>query len=88
MAGVSGEGPAAVAMTRRHLVTVWNPAYAADAMEVHQRILRGAAEACREKKWEEDFVPVLPHSVWRRSATIASSTVRDQKFLMAIPIPE
>ena len=45
-------------MTPRHLVTVWNPAYAADAMEVHQRILRAAAEACREKKCDEDDVYV------------------------------
>ena len=45
-------------MTSRHLVTVWNPAYAADAMEVHQRILRAAAEACREKQCDEDDVYV------------------------------
>ncbi len=45
-------------MSPRHLVTVWNPAYAADAMEAHQRILRAAAEACREKKCDEDDVYV------------------------------
>ena len=45
-------------MPARHLVTVWNPAYAADAMEVHQRILRAAAEACREKTCDEDDVYV------------------------------
>ena len=45
-------------MTTRHLVTVWNPAYAADAMEGHQRILRAAAEACREKQCDEDDVYV------------------------------
>ncbi len=45
-------------MPARHLVTVWNPAYAADAMEVHQRILRAAAEACREKWCDEDDVYV------------------------------
>ena len=45
-------------MPARHLVTIWNPAYAADAMEVHQRILRAAAEACREKQCDEDDVYV------------------------------
>ncbi len=45
-------------MVHRHLVTVWNPAYAADAMEAHQRILRTAAEAWHAGKGDEDDVYV------------------------------
>ena len=45
-------------MLHRHLVTAWDPAHAADAMEAHQRVLRAAAEAWHAGKGDEDDVYV------------------------------
>jgi hypothetical protein len=42
----------------RHLVTVWNPAVAADTIELHARLLREKARACAAGEIEEDAVYV------------------------------
>lgn len=42
----------------RHLVSVWNPAYAVDAMDAHLRILLQWAEQQRDGRTDEDEVYV------------------------------
>lgn len=45
-------------MPPRHLVAIWNPSYAADAMQEHLRILVDAAERYRRAEIERDDVYV------------------------------
>jgi hypothetical protein len=45
-------------MTRRHLVTVWNPAYARNAMDEHLRVLREWGRRCAEGSASDDDVYV------------------------------
>jgi hypothetical protein len=41
-------------VTRHHLLTVWNPAYEQDAMELHLRVLREAVRRYRESDGDEE----------------------------------
>jgi hypothetical protein len=43
---------------QRHLVTLWNPTYAADAMDAHLAVLLGNVAAYREGRYAEDDVYV------------------------------
>jgi hypothetical protein len=43
---------------RRHLVAVWNPVFAPDAMEQHIRVLQDAARKYRHGKLAEEQVYV------------------------------
>jgi len=45
-------------MTQRHLVSVWNPSYEADAMEQHLHVLLTNAARHRAGECEEDDVYV------------------------------
>jgi hypothetical protein len=45
-------------MARHHLLTVWNPAYEQDAMELHLRVLRDGARAYRKGECREEDVVV------------------------------
>lgn len=45
-------------MARRHLVTVWNPAFGPDVMEMHLRVLLDLAEACRKGDCTADDIYV------------------------------
>lgn len=50
--------PTPVAMPGRHLVSVWNPAYAADAMEAHLQLLLARAREAREQRRPVDHEDV------------------------------
>lgn len=43
-------------MSQHHLLTVWNPAYEQDAMELHLRVLRDAARMYRKGECNEEDV--------------------------------
>lgn len=45
-------------MTRRHLVSVWNPSLATDAMDAHRKVLLDALKAYEEQKGDIDDVYV------------------------------
>jgi len=45
-------------VSQHHLLTVWNPAYEQDAMELHLRVLRDAARAYRRGECGEEDVVV------------------------------
>jgi hypothetical protein len=46
-------------MTDRHLLGVWNPSYAADAMDAHLRLLLANIAALRDGRLPEEEVYVL-----------------------------